>query len=53
VYALLLMAGRPIAYGMLRGWDEGFDVPATRTRGLERGELLMVIDLEVGPAPSP
>ena len=106
VYALLLMAGRPVAYGMLRGLDEGFDVPslgiavrtseqrkgygralmaelhgeamrrgASRVRlrvhpenvrarrlyerlgyqyqGLERGELLMVIDLEAGPAPGP
>jgi ribosomal protein S18 acetylase RimI-like enzyme len=28
VYALLFDGGGPVAYGMLRGWDEGFDIPA-------------------------
>lgn len=103
VYALLVRNGRPVAYGMLRGWDEGYETPslgiAVRTseqrkgyarelmarlhalaarrgarqvrlrvhpanakarrlyerlgygyRGMERGELLMVLDL---PAPVP
>jgi ribosomal protein S18 acetylase RimI-like enzyme len=28
VYAMLLDHGRPVAYGMLRGWDDGFTTPA-------------------------
>ena len=28
VYAILLDDGRPVAYGMLRGWDDGFTTPA-------------------------
>jgi ribosomal protein S18 acetylase RimI-like enzyme len=28
LYVLLFDGGRPVAYGMLRGWDEGFDIPA-------------------------
>jgi ribosomal protein S18 acetylase RimI-like enzyme len=27
-YAALVDDGRVVAYGMLRGWDEGFDVPS-------------------------
>jgi hypothetical protein len=32
VYALLVEDGRPIAYGMLRGWDEGYAVPSFEVR---------------------
>lgn len=28
VYAILEVDGRPVAYGMLRGWDEGYEVPS-------------------------
>ena len=28
LYALLLVDGRPVAYGMLRGWDEGYETPS-------------------------
>ncbi len=28
VYALLFDAHEPVAYGMLRGWDEGYEVPS-------------------------
>jgi RimJ/RimL family protein N-acetyltransferase len=28
VYAILLEDGRPIGYGMLRGWDEGYATPS-------------------------
>lgn len=28
VYAILLDGGRPVAYGMLRGWDEGYTTPS-------------------------
>ena len=41
VYALLLVDERPVAYGMLRGWDEGYDTPslgiATRTAEQRKG----------------
>lgn len=41
VYALLLMDGRPVGYGMLRGWDEGYETPslgiAIRTPEHRRG----------------
>jgi len=41
VYAVLLEDGRPVAYGMLRGWDEGYRVPslgiAVRTSAAGRG----------------
>ena len=41
VNALLVEDGRPIAYGMLRGWDEGYGVPslgiAIRTGAQGRG----------------
>lgn len=41
LYALLLIDGRPVAYGMLRGWDEGFDTPslgiAVRTTDQHKG----------------
>jgi ribosomal protein S18 acetylase RimI-like enzyme len=40
-YALLVEDGRPVAYGMLRGWDEGYEVPslgiAIRTSAQRRG----------------
>jgi ribosomal protein S18 acetylase RimI-like enzyme len=44
VYAALVHDGRVVAYGMLRGWDDGFDIPslglavhpAERGRGLGR-----------------
>jgi ribosomal protein S18 acetylase RimI-like enzyme len=28
VYAMLLDHGRPVAYGLLRGWDEGYSTPS-------------------------
>jgi len=28
VYAILLDGGSPVAYGMLRGWDEGYSTPS-------------------------
>jgi len=41
VYALLLEDGQAVAYGMLRGWDEGYAVPslgiAVRTGAQSRG----------------
>lgn len=41
VYLLLLVAGRPIGYGMLRGWDEDYATPslgiAIRTSEQRRG----------------
>ncbi len=41
LYALLLDNGRPVAYGMLRGWDEGYATPslgiAVRTSQQRRG----------------
>jgi GNAT superfamily N-acetyltransferase len=41
VYALLIEGERPVAYGMLRGWDEGHTIPslgiAVRTDCLGRG----------------
>lgn len=47
IYAALVEDGRVVAYGMLRGWDDGFEVPSLgvavhpgeRGRGL--GGLLM------------
>ncbi len=47
LYAMLLDDGRPVAYGMLRGWDDGFDTPmlgvAVRddSRGRGLGRLMM------------
>ena len=47
VYALLLDNGRPVAYGMLRGWDEGYSTPSVGiavrdgVRGTGYGRLLM------------
>lgn len=47
VYAMLLDDGRPVAYGMLRGWDEGYMTPflgiAVRrsARGKGYGRLMM------------
>ncbi len=46
-YVLLFDDGRPVAYGMLRGWNEGYATPslgiATRTDSQRRGfgRLLM------------
>ena len=41
VYALLLDGDRPVAYGMLRGWEEGYETPslgiAVRTSSHRRG----------------
>ena len=41
VYALLYLDARPVVYGMLRGWDEGYATPslgiATRTDSRRRG----------------
>ncbi len=28
IYALLYDADRPVAYGMLRGWDDGYEAPS-------------------------
>jgi len=46
-YALLVEDGRPVAYGMLRGWDEGYAVPSlgiavrTSAQGRGLGRLMM------------
>lgn len=47
LYYVVIENGQILAYGMLRGWDEGFDIPslgiATRSssRGLGLGTLLV------------
>ena len=47
LYALLVDGERPLAYGMLRGWDEGFAIPAlgiavrTDAQGRGLGRLMM------------
>lgn len=47
LYYLLVEGGAVLAYGMLRGWDEGFDVPSLgiavhpEARGSGLGALLM------------
>lgn len=47
VYAILLNDGRPVAYGMLRGWDEGYLTPSlgiavrSGARGNGYGRLMM------------
>jgi ribosomal protein S18 acetylase RimI-like enzyme len=47
VFALLLRSGRPVAYGMVRGWDEGYDIPSlgiavrTDSQGQGYGRLMM------------
>ena len=47
VYAMLLTDGRPVAYGMLRGWDEGYKTPSVgiavrrSARGKGYGRLMM------------
>ena len=47
VYALLAEDGRGVAYGMLRGWDEGYAVPSlgiavrTSAQGRGLGRLMM------------
>jgi ribosomal protein S18 acetylase RimI-like enzyme len=46
-YALLVEGGRPVAYGMLRGWTEGYPVPSlgiavrTSAQGRGLGRLMM------------
>ncbi len=47
LYYLVMLAGRALGYGMLRGWDEGFDEPslgiyvAPGARGKGISQLLM------------
>ena len=47
LYAVLLFDQRPVAYGMLRGWDEGYAVPSlgiavrSDSQGLGFGRLTM------------
>ncbi len=47
VYALLMDDGRPVAYGMLRGWDEGYRIPTlgigvrTKLQGRGYGRTMM------------
>ncbi|MEO8462863.1 MAG: GNAT family N-acetyltransferase [Chloroflexota bacterium] len=47
VYAILLDGARPVAYGMLRGWDEGYTTPSvgiavrSDARGKGFGRLMM------------
>jgi GNAT superfamily N-acetyltransferase len=47
VYAILLDGQRPVAYGMLRGWDEGYSTPSlgiavrTSAQGRGLGRLMM------------
>jgi ribosomal protein S18 acetylase RimI-like enzyme len=47
VYALLIDLDRPVAYGMLRGWNEGYSVPTlgiavpTSVQGRGFGRLMM------------
>ena len=50
VYAILLDGQQPVAYGMLRGWDDGYATPslgiAVRTTSQGRGlARLMMVDL--------
>lgn len=54
---MLMVGRRLVAYGMLRGWDEGYETPSPRGGsshrlagpglhdGEERGESVMVLDL--------
>lgn len=52
VYAVLVEAGRFVAYGLLRGWDEGYEVPSlgiavrcdARGRGLGRVMMAWLAD---------
>jgi ribosomal protein S18 acetylase RimI-like enzyme len=47
IYALLLEDGRPVAYGMLRGWSEGYEIPSlgiavrTSAQGHGLGQTMM------------
>jgi ribosomal protein S18 acetylase RimI-like enzyme len=47
VYAILIERDRPVAYGMLRGWEEGYPVPSlgiavrTTAHGRGLGRLMM------------
>lgn len=47
VYALLLDGSRPLAYGLLRGWDEGYPTPSlgvavhTGSQGRGLGRTMM------------
>lgn len=48
VYAILLDGQQPVAYGMLRGWDDGYATPSlgiavrTTSQGRGLGRLMMV-----------
>lgn len=72
VYALLMDDGRPTAYGMLRGWEEGYGIPTLgigvrtslhgrgygrammeRLHGLARGRGCPVVRLRVHPDNTP
>lgn len=47
IYAILIDHGRPVAYGMIRGWDEGYETPSvgvavrSTARGKGFGRLMM------------
>jgi ribosomal protein S18 acetylase RimI-like enzyme len=47
IYAILLDGERPVAYGMLRGWDEGYETPSlgiavrSDSQGRGLGRLMM------------
>lgn len=55
VHALLALGGRPVAYGMLRGWDEGYDTPSlgiavrNDSQGRGYGRLMMAPPARRGP----
>ncbi len=48
VYAVLIVDDQPVGYGILRGWDEGYDVPSlgvavrTDAQGQGFGRLTMI-----------
>jgi GNAT superfamily N-acetyltransferase len=48
VYAILAVDGRPVAYGLLRGWDEGYATPslgvAVRRSAQRRGYGRLMIE---------
>lgn len=59
-YFLAMADGRAVGYGMLRGWDEGFDIPSVglwvssefRSRGLGR-RLLVHLQTQARLASAP